>query len=66
MAVEDAKEMMTETERLELIKQRHQKLILGPREMIAIQMADEADDPFDQTLDLDEIDASNAPRTAPD
>ena len=47
--------------RLEVIRQRHKKLILEPRETIAADLDDEFSDPFEEFGEPDELQFVEAP-----
>ena len=44
-----------QADRLDLIKQRHAKLILQPRAAIAAEMDHEFGDPFEEPLEVDHV-----------
>lgn len=60
-AVSGKKETDRLTARLEMIRRRHRKLILEPREAIAAELDEDSfDDPLDEMTEADELELMQA------
>ncbi|MHC5033719.1 MAG: hypothetical protein ACYTFZ_01620 [Planctomycetota bacterium] len=58
------RECVSRHSRLELIRQRHRKLILEPRAAIAADFGHEFEDRFDDILEADELEYAQAAATS--
>ena len=55
MKQHDMNEMTVQASRLDLIRRRHQELILETRAMIAAEIADGVGDPFEDMVEAEEL-----------